>query len=87
MISDDVVEALRQQMYGDTELTEHQWHLLGEVLMRQAYTVEDGERAWRVAGLQVDTETLQDAVRACQRRAGEEPGVARLRGREAEAWR
>lgn len=58
----------------DTELTEHQWHLLGEILRRQTYTVEAGVRAWRVAGLQVDTATLQDAVRACQRRAGEDVG-------------
>lgn len=67
MISDDdVVEALRSQMYGDATLTIHQWHLLGEILCRQAYTVEAGVRAWRVAGLQVDTGTLQDAVRACR---------------------
>lgn len=88
MTSDDVVESLRQQMYGDAELTEHQWKILGEVLMRQTYTVEDDQRSWRVAGPpQVDTEALQDAVRACQRRAGEDPGEVRLRGREAAAWR
>lgn len=68
----------------DTELTEHQWHLLGEILCRQTYTVEDGVRVWRVAGLQVDTDTLRDAVRTCQRRAGEDVGEVRLRGRETE---
>lgn len=87
MTSDDVVEALRSQMYGDAELTEHQWKILGEVLCRQVYAVEAGERVWQVAGLQVDTETLQDAVRACQRRAGEDDGGVRLRGRESEVWR
>lgn len=71
MTSDDVVEALRSQMYGDATLCTHQWKILGEVLMRQTYTVEDGVRAWRVAGLQVDTGALQDAVRACRERAGE----------------
>lgn len=87
MTSDDVVEALRSQMYGDTTLSNHQWHLLGEVLCRQVYAVEGGVRVWQVAGLQVDTDTLQDAVRACQRRAGEDVGEVRLRGREAEVWR
>lgn len=87
MTSDDVVEALRFQMYGDAELTTHQWKILGEVLCRQTYAVEDGVRVWRVAGLQVDTATLQDAVRACQRRAGEAVGDVGLRGREAAAWR
>lgn len=70
MISDDVVEVLRSRMYGDAELTTHQWNLMSEILCRQTHAVEDGERVWQVAGLQVDTATLQDAVRACQRRGG-----------------
>lgn len=74
MTSDDVVEALHSQMYGDAELSTHQWRLLSEILYRQVYAVEDGERVWRVAGLQVDTETLQDAVRACRERAGADVG-------------
>lgn len=85
--ADDVITTLRSQMYGDAELTTHQWHPLGEILCRQVCSVEGGVRAWRVAGLQVDTGTLQGAVRACQRRSGEDPGEVRLRGREAAAWR
>ncbi|MGP5637585.1 hypothetical protein ACTXOW_13970 [Corynebacterium variabile] len=82
--AEDSITTLRSQMYGDAALTIHQWHLLGEILCRQTYTVEAGVRAWRVAGLQVNTGTLQDAVRACQRRAGEDVGEVRLRGRETE---
>ena len=63
MDPDTMTTTLRSQMYGNSELTEHQWHLLGEILCRQVYAVED-------------------AVRACQRRAGEAVGEFRLRGRE-----
>lgn len=82
--AEDIITTVRSQMYGDTILTTRQWKILGEILMRQTYAMEDGERVWRVAGLQVDTGTLQDAVRACQRRAGEAVGDVRLRGRETE---